>query len=47
MLIDGGERSEDDTVLSTIKKYEIDKIDVIVATHPQVDHISGLINVIS
>ena len=47
MLVDGGEKSEADTVASTIKEFRINKIDVIVATHPHADHIGGLIEIIN
>jgi competence protein ComEC len=47
MLVDGGEKSEADTVASTIKEFRINKIDVIVATHPHADHIGGLTEIIN
>ena len=46
MLIDGGSRGYADTVIKYIKKYKIDKIDYLVATHPHEDHIGGLPEVI-
>ncbi len=47
VLIDGGEPSDGDTVLSYLEQYGVTKIDYLVATHPHSDHIGGLINVIS
>lgn len=46
MLIDGGERNSSDTVLATIRDHGLNRLDVIVATHPHADHIGGLIGVI-
>jgi competence protein ComEC len=46
MLIDGGERDQGKTVLSTLQEHNVSRIDVIVATHPHADHIGGLIGVI-
>jgi competence protein ComEC len=34
MLIDGGERDQDQTVLSTLQEHNIIRLDAIVATHP-------------
>src|SRR5688500_1813347 len=47
MLIDGGERDQDQTVLSTLQEHDINRIDVVVATHPHADHIGGLIGVMN
>jgi beta-lactamase superfamily II metal-dependent hydrolase len=47
MLVDGGERNQDQTVLSTLEENNIAKIDVMVATHPHADHIGGLIGVMN
>jgi competence protein ComEC len=46
ILIDGGERDQNQTVLSTLQDHNITHIDVMVATHPHADHIGGLIGVI-
>ncbi len=46
MLIDGGEVGQGDTVLEAMKKYNIQKIDFLVATHPHSDHIGGLAEVL-
>ena len=47
VLIDGGERSMGNIVLSTLQQHGISKLDVMVATHPHRDHIAGLIPVMS
>jgi competence protein ComEC len=47
VLIDGGEKSMGNVVLSTLQQHGISKLDVIVATHPHRDHIAGLIPVMS
>ena len=46
MLMDGGERNQDQTVLSILQEHGVTRIDVMVATHPHADHIGGLIGVI-
>ncbi|HXG07925.1 MAG TPA: lamin tail domain-containing protein [Nitrososphaera sp.] len=47
MLIDGGEHISSDKVLATIRDHGLNRLDVIVATHPHADHIGGLIDVIN
>jgi beta-lactamase superfamily II metal-dependent hydrolase len=46
ILIDGGKESEGDTVLAYLADYGIDTIDLMVATHPDADHIGGLVPVL-
>ena len=46
MLIDGGNRSEGTKVLSFLKSKGVTKLDYVVATHPDADHIGGLISVL-
>jgi competence protein ComEC len=46
MLIDGGERSQSDTIISILEEYNIEKINSVVVTHPDTDHIGGLLGVI-
>lgn len=47
MLIDGGTKSNGDTVLNYLKEEKVEKIDYLVGTHPHEDHIGGLIEVIN
>ena len=47
MLIDGGPRDSGAKLISYLKKQVVNKINVMVATHPHEDHIGGLINVIN
>ena len=46
MLIDGGDRGKSDIIISTLKEYNIKKLNIVVATHPDTDHIGGLLGVI-
>ncbi|MFC2947695.1 helix-hairpin-helix domain-containing protein [Virgibacillus sediminis] len=46
MLIDGGKRSAGDEVVAYLQEQGIDTIDLLVATHPDADHIGGLIDVL-
>ncbi|HWK22335.1 MAG TPA: S-layer homology domain-containing protein [Ureibacillus sp.] len=45
MLIDGGTKASGDEVVSFLKSQNIDDLEYVVATHPDADHIGGLINV--
>lgn len=47
MLIDAGNNADGPEVVSYLKKQGINKIDVLVGTHPHEDHIGGLDNVIN
>ncbi len=42
MLIDAGERSAFPVIQEALKRMDIDKLDVVVATHPHADHIGGM-----
>ncbi len=42
MLVDGGDSKKSSFIYSYLKSRSIDHIDVIVATHPDADHIGGL-----
>lgn len=42
MLIDSGDENSGKTVKRYLKKHKISKIDVVMATHPDSDHIGGL-----
>ncbi len=46
ILIDAGDRKESQTVLSYLGKQLIDKIDIVISTHPHADHIGGLIGIL-
>lgn len=46
MLIDAGDNSHGSDVVSYIKGLGVKKIDVLVGTHPDADHIGGIDNVI-
>ena len=46
ILIDGGEKDAADDVMSLLKAQGIEKIDVLIATHPHSDHIGGLVTIL-
>lgn len=46
ILVDAGDEDSDYIVKNYLKKERIEKIDLIIATHPDSDHIGGLDNVI-
>ncbi|KAF5032084.1 Lamin Tail Domain protein [anaerobic digester metagenome] len=47
MLIDAGERGMGERVVAYLKEQNVDRLDVVVATHAHSDHIGGLPDVIS
>jgi beta-lactamase superfamily II metal-dependent hydrolase len=47
MLIDGGKESAGDDVVAYLKDLGVETIDLVVATHPDSDHIGGLIQVLN
>ncbi|AYC28739.1 S-layer homology domain-containing protein [Paenisporosarcina cavernae] len=47
MLIDGGPKSAGTKVVSYLKSKGVTKLDYVVATHPDADHIGGLISVLN
>lgn len=46
MLIDGGDKGSGDEIVAYLQQQGIDTLDVVVATHPDADHIGGLIDVL-
>jgi competence protein ComEC len=46
MLIDAGNNDKESLMLDYLNKYRITKIDIVVGTHPDADHIGGLDKVI-
>lgn len=46
MLIDGGPKSAGDDVVAFLKSKGVKHLDYVVATHPDADHIGGLIDVL-
>ncbi|MFJ5717500.1 ComEC/Rec2 family competence protein [Neobacillus sp. NPDC093127] len=42
ILIDGGNNDRGDDVVAYLKKYHVDDLEVMIATHPDADHIGGL-----
>lgn len=47
MLIDAGNNDDGDGVVSYLKRCGIEKVDILVGTHPHEDHIGGLDEVIN
>ena len=46
MLVDGGIKGEGDNVVAYIREQDVSELDYVVATHPDADHIGGLIAVL-
>jgi competence protein ComEC len=46
MLIDAGNNDKEQVMLDYMKKYEIKRLDVVIGTHPDADHVGGLDKVI-
>ena len=42
MLIDGGNNDDEQRMVSYLKKQGISKVDVLIGTHPDADHVGGL-----
>jgi competence protein ComEC len=47
ILIDGGNNGKGDDVVAYLKKQKVDDIEIMIATHPDADHIGGLDTVLS
>jgi len=47
ILVDGGTKASGDKVVSFLKEKGVKKLDYVVATHPDADHIGGLIAVVN
>jgi competence protein ComEC len=47
ILIDGGDRYAGDEVINYLNKKGVSSIDLMVATHPDADHIGGLVDVLA
>lgn len=47
MLVDGGVKGAGQNVVSYLKELDVKKLDIVVATHPDADHIGGLIPVLN
>ncbi|SDD32751.1 Metal-dependent hydrolase, beta-lactamase superfamily II [Terribacillus halophilus] len=46
ILVDGGDREAGEKVVSALSAKGVEKIDLVVATHPDIDHIGGLLPVL-
>lgn len=46
MLIDAGDRSDEDTILNYLKQQKVKKLDYVICTHPHADHIGAMPDVI-
>ncbi len=46
-LIDAGERGDGDDILEFLNTQGVDKLDLVIATHPHADHIGGMADVIN
>lgn len=47
MLVDGGVKGAGQQVVSYLRELGVNKLDIVVATHPDADHIGGLIPVLN
>ncbi len=46
MLIDAGEKGDADTIIEYLRQQGVERLDVVVATHPHADHIGSMARVI-
>ena len=42
LLVDGGERGSEDTIIKYLHRLGVERLDYVVATHPHSDHMGGL-----
>lgn len=42
MLIDGGNKGDSNTIYSVLRKADVEKLDIVVASHEHEDHVGGL-----
>ncbi len=47
MLVDGGSKGSGKQVVSYLQELGVNKLDIVVATHPDADHIGGLISLLN
>ena len=47
VLIDGGRTSAGPTVVAFLKEQGVDTLEVMIVTHPDADHVGGLIHVLN
>lgn len=47
MLVDGGVKGAGETIVQYLREQRVTKLDYVVATHPDADHIGGLISVLN
>ncbi len=46
LLIDAGERGDGEKIVSYLREQGVEKLDLVIATHPHADHIGGMATVI-
>lgn len=46
LLIDAGNNDQEQVMLNTLKRYGVTRLDIVIGTHPDADHIGGLDKVI-
>jgi competence protein ComEC len=47
MLVDGGPRTSGSAVVNYLKQHSINELDLVVSTHPDEDHLGGLLDVLN
>ena len=47
ILIDAGEKEHAQTIIEYLRSYDVEKLDMVILTHPHEDHIGGMGEVIS